>query len=193
MTKDERRELRVILLGQTLLLDDGRLSSQTRDEFLLPNGVGDGAGAVRILGLAHREIQLESDFDEEQTLALARRKMLDLGRALYLRTQPEAAACLIRHVVLRPVVLTVRYVDGAPVLTAWTGRSLSGIFALRRALNAFIRELPEGLRLSMAEPPVDATTVEKKKRKKKQKQTKDEPAPTGEAAVTEGSKEEEQA
>ena len=73
------------------------------------------------------------------------------------------------------------------------GEDLSGIFALRRALNAFIRELPEGLRLSMAEPPVDATTVEKKKRKKKQKQTKDEPAPTGEAAVTEGSKEEEQA
>ena len=191
MTKDERRELRVILLGQTLLLDDGRLSSQTRDDYLLPNGIGDGAGAVRILGMAHRERQLESDFDEEQTLALARRRMLDLGRALYLRTQPDAAACLIRHLLLRPVVLSVRYVDGVPVLTAWTGRSLSGIFALRRALNAFTRDLPEGLRLSMAEPPADATAVEKKN-KKKRKRDKHESAPTEEPAVTKDSKEEEQ-
>ncbi len=146
MTKNEQTEIRTVLLGRTLLLEDGRIASRTGDDFRMFNGVADGAGAVHFLGLSRRFRQLESDFDEARTLELARGRMAGLGRGLYLRTRPEAAACLIRYVLTKPVALVFCYDGGAPVLSAWTGRGPTAPIALGRAVKAFCRGLPPGLR-----------------------------------------------
>ena len=115
--------------------------------------------------------------------------MRQIGRGLSLREQPEAAACLIRYVLTRPAVLTFRYTDGIPVLTAWTGRGLLGWISLRRALAAFARHAPKTLKVSDRELPKE--TKKKKPRKEKKKKNRGieaaDTAPAGKETAEEAS------
>ena len=69
--------------------------------------------------------------------------MAEIGRGLILRLQPGTAACLIRPLLMKPIVLTFRFDGDVPVLTAWTGRRLTAGLAIRRAVSAFADELPD--------------------------------------------------
>ena len=162
----ETKEIRSILLGRTSLDEKGKLTSISRGEFHLPLGVADGAVAVRFLGVARRAKRYESSMDEKMTLTAAEAAMREIGRGLSLREQPESAACLIRYVLTRPAVLTFRYVDGIPVLTAWAGRGLSGWISLRRALSAFARHAPEELSLSGEELPKEKKKPRRERKKR---------------------------
>ena len=168
MTKEEKREIRTVLLGKTVLAGDGRIIA-LEPGIHLSAGVGDGAGAVRFLGIASRSVCYDTVFDPYNTLGAAQKSMFEIGRGLILREQPEAAACLIRYILTRPVVLAFRYIDNVPVLTAWTGRGLTGWISIRRAIKAFNEELPEGVKASDKTAPKDAGDTEKKKKKKKTK------------------------
>lgn len=160
---DEKKEIRTILLGKTVPDGNGKLTSVARGELRLPIGVGDGAGAVRFFGVARRACLYETALGKEQATAAAEKAMREIGRGLSLRRQPECAACLIRYVITRPVLLTFRYVGDSPVLTAWTGRGLTGWISLRRALNAFRRAAPDTLLPSEAEPPREPEEEKKAK------------------------------
>ena len=115
-------------------------------------GVRDGAGAVRFFGICKKARRLKASCAEPKAKLLAAQIMRDVGRELYLPQQPEAAACLIRYVLTRPAVLVFDYQDGISVLTAWTGRGLTGWISLRRALRAFLKRLPK--QFSVSEDPV---------------------------------------
>ena len=95
-------------------------------------------------------------------MAEALESMRKLGRILYLREQPETAACLLRYVMTRPAVLTFRYEEDQPMLTAWTGRGLFGWVSRIRAIRAFERGLSEELR------PAEGGKTEKNRRKDRQ-------------------------
>ena len=172
MTKEEKREIRTVLLGKTVLAGDGRIIA-LEPGLHLSAGVGDGAGAVRFFGIASRSVCYDTVFDPYNTLAAAQKSMFEIGRGLILREQPEAAACLIRYILTRPVVLAFRYIDNVPVLTAWTGRGLTGWISIRRAIKAFNEELPEGVKASDKTVPKDAGDTEKDKKKKKRSKDKD--------------------
>ena len=168
MTKEEKREIRDVLLGRTVLADDGRITS-LEPGLHLSAGIGDGAGAVRFFGIASRSCCFDASCGQEEAIELARKAMFEIGRGLILRTQPEAAACLIRYVFGRPVVLAFRYIDAVPVLTVWSGRSLLGSLSIKRAVKVFLSELPEGLTLSSQAAPENAGSFKKEKKKKKDK------------------------
>lgn len=167
--KREKKEIRDILLGKTVLDEDGALTTLEPGMFRVPQGIMDGAGGVFFLGIARRARCYSSTYSEKDTLALAVSCMLDLGRLVRLRLQPETAACRIRYVLTRPAVLTFRYVDGLPVLTAWTGRGLMAWLTLRRAIRSFERLLPEGIQPTSGKAPEEPK--ERRGRKKKTGQT----------------------
>ena len=151
--KKEKKEIRDVLMGRTVLDEDGNLTTLEPGTFRVPQGVVDGAGGVFLFGIARKTCLYETDFSEGDTLAWADWCMASLGRTVRLRTQPEAAACRIRYVLTRPAVLTFRFMEGRPVLTAWAGRGLTARISLRRALRAFQRQLPEGIRPSSEQAP----------------------------------------
>lgn len=169
----EKKEIRRVLLGKTVMDEDGKLTSISKGRFYLPTGIADGATAVRFLGVARRAQRYESKLSEKRTLAVAEETMREIGRGLSLREQPEAVACLIRYVLTRPAVLTFRYVDGIAVLTAWTGRGLLGWISLRRALAAFARHAPKPLRVSDRELPKETKKKKPPKEKKKREKEKE--------------------
>ena len=151
--KKEKKEIRDVLMGRTVLDEDGNLTTLEPGMFRVPQGVVDGAGGVFLFGIARKARLYETDFSEGDTLAWADWCMASLGRTVRLRTQPEAAACRIRYMLTRPAVLTFRFMEGRPVLTAWAGRGLTARISLRRALRAFQRQLPEGIRPSSEQAP----------------------------------------
>lgn len=166
MTKEQKREIRAVLLGRTVLADDGRITA-LEPGLHLSAGVGDGAGAVRFFGIASRSCCFDTALSPDNTIEAGRKSMFEIGRGLILREQPEACACLIRYLLTRPVVLAFRYIDGIPVLTAWTGRGLTGWISIRRSVKAFTEELPEGVTASAAAAPKDAGSFKKEKKKRK--------------------------
>lgn len=166
MTREAKKEIRRVLMGRTVPTQDGRLTAMRKEEGRIPIGVTDGAGAACFLGVCKKVRRLKVSCAAPMARELALKVMRDVGRELVLLEQPEAAACLIRYVLTRPAVLVFDYRDGVPVLTAWTGRGLTGWISLRRSLRAFLKRLPKQFKLSGESVPEDEEEKRKKKRKK---------------------------
>ena len=170
MTNAEK-EIRSVLLGRTLMREDGTLSVPEKGEFYLSGGVTDGAGALRFLGMARRSLVFETrrvEWDMRQTM---RRILQNMGRGVELREQPETIACIIRYVLTKPVLLTFEYREGLPVLTAWTGRSPMGLLSIRRAFKTIEKELPQDIFVTGKEAP-DTPEGETDRKKKADKEAK---------------------
>ncbi|MBQ3578228.1 MAG: hypothetical protein II974_06155 [Firmicutes bacterium] len=160
------KEVKSVLMGRMLPTEDGRLSSIPKNDFRLPIGISDGAGAVRFFGLARKARRLDTKEPRLSVMAAVPKAMQNIGRALILQELPYVRACFIRYVMTRPVVITLEYEGEVPYVTAWAGRGISGLISINRALKALAGELPGSIRLSEEEPPKPA----KKKREKKKKQ-----------------------
>jgi len=169
MRDEKRAEIKRVLLGRTILVEDGRLAAIPAGTFLrTPIGIGDGADAVLLLGMTRRIRHYASKDGKARIIEAAKRSMQNIGRGLYLTEQPEAAACLIRYILTRPAVLVFTWEDGMPTLTAWTGRGLTGWISLRRAIKAFEEGLPD----SIAAAEVKPSEVEKDARKANKEEKK---------------------
>ena len=162
MTREAKQEIRRVLMGRTVPAEDGRLVALEKGQHRLPIGITDGAGAACFFGICKKARRLKAACPEQKAKLLAAKIMQDVGRELYLPQQPEAAACLIRYLLTRPAVLVFDYRDGVPMLTAWTGRGLTGWISLRRALKAFLKRLPK--QLSVSDEPLPKDEDEKKEK-----------------------------
>ena len=174
MRKD-KKEIRRLLLGKAVVDEEGRLVTPEAGTFRVPNGIADGAGSVRFLGVGGKTQCYETDLGEEEVMTRAEESMRSIGRGVYLRQHPDAAACLIRYVLTKPALLVFRWVEGRGVLTAWTGRGIMSWASRMRAIRAFEREMGDVIRFSEAPPPEEAP--EKKRRRKGRKTPPEEAAP----------------
>ena len=176
MNDPKRAEIRRVLLGRAVLAEDGRLMAIPAGTFMpTPIGVGDGAGAVGILGMSRRIRRYDTKDGKPRVMAAAKKAMQIVGRGLVLNEQPEAVACLLRYVLTRPVVLVFTHENGAVELTAWTGRGVTGRLSLRRAIKAFEQGLPDTMQPIEYKPP--KPVKEKKEKPKKEKKPKREKKP----------------
>lgn len=149
MKNPKKAEIRRVLMGRAIVGEDGMLYPIPAGTIMrTPVGVGDGALSARLLGVTRRIRRYETKDGAARVRETAKKSMQHIGRGLALSEQPEAFACLIRYVLTRPVVLTFAIEDGVPVLTAWTGRGLMSRLALRRAIKAFERGLPDTMTAS---------------------------------------------
>ena len=137
---DAEKEIRSILLGRTLMLEDGRLAVPQKGEFYLSGGVTDGAEAVRFLGMAKKSQVLETVRREFDVRVTIQQMLQNMGRGVVLYEQPDARSCLIRYVLTTPVLLTFDYVEGMPVVTAWAPRTLTGMISIRNLPVSFTEE-----------------------------------------------------
>ena len=182
---EQLKEIRTILMGRTIPGESGRLTAVRKGEFHFSTGLGDGAAAVRILGVCRKSTVFDTELSPEEATKIAWVRMMDLGRCLELRCQAETAACFIRYILTRPAVLTFRYIDGVPTLTAWAGRGMTGWISVRRALAAFEKDLTPELTPTDEKAPSlpELAKKEKKRRRKADRQENDtkpdEDEPTG--------------
>ena len=185
--KKNKKEIRNLLLGKAVVDEEGRLVTPEAGTIRVPNGIADGAGAVRFLGVSGKTQYYETDLSEEEIMARAREHMRNSGRGVFLRQHPDAAACLIRYVLTRPALLVFRWVEGQGVLTAWTGRGIMSWASRLRAIRAFERSMGDVIRYSTAPPPEEEPEAKKNGRRKRKKASPEEaqtPPPGREEAPT---------
>ena len=166
------REIRDCLLGRTLPMQKGRLRAMGPDDYRQPIGVGDGAGAVRFLGVASDSRVLQSDLSETELLKSCRQSMHSVGRSLLLLQQPDNPACLIRYVLTSPVIVLVHIENELPLVTAYSGRSIRGWISIIRALATFESHLPENIAISAEKAPKETRKARKKRKKEERKAAK---------------------
>ena len=142
----EKREIRRLLLGKAVIDGDGKFITPEPGTVYIPQGVQNGAGAIRFLGLTGRSRYYVTDLGKEEILAAAEARMMDQGRGVRLREQPEAVACLIRRLLTRSVLLVFRAEEEGWVLTAWTGRGLLARVFQNRAFRDFERLMDGSIR-----------------------------------------------
>ena len=172
MNREAKQEIRRILLGRTQITQDGRLVALEKGQFGMLNGVADGAGAVRFLGIRKKSVRLDVSFPERKAQLVSLKLMRELGRVLYLEQSPEAVSCLIRYVLTRPAVLVFDYEDGVPILTAFSGRGLTGWISNRRAIKSFLKRMPKQMSVSSRETPLDEDERKKEEKKRNRKEQK---------------------
>lgn len=182
----ELKEIQSVLLGQTTLTGDGRITPVQKGSFHLLTGIGDGAAAVRFFGIAKRSRCFETELEPDAVNEAVRKHMQDMGRGVLLHRQPDTAACLIRYVLTRPAMMTFRYIDDVPTVTAWTGRGLFGWLSLRRALRTFEKSLCGEIVPSDRRPPQlpECAGQGKQSRQKKDRKEKNRTAWQAEAEQT---------
>ena len=163
------REIRDCLLGRTLPMEKGRLRAMGPDDYRQPIGVGDGAGAVRFLGVGTGSRVLQTELSETELLKSCRKSMHYVGRSLLLLQQPDNPACLIRYVLTSPVIVLVHIENGLPLVSAYAGRSIRGWISILRALAAFERHLPEDISISAEAAPKETRKARKKRKKEEKK------------------------
>ena len=170
MKDPKKAEIKRVLLGRAVLAQDGRLIALPAGTFMkTPIGIGDGATAVRLLGISRRVRRYETKDGRARVTEAARKAMRNIGRGLILNEQPEAVACLLRYILTRPAVLVFAYENGAPTLTAWTGRGLTGWLSQRRAIRAFERWLPDTMTANDFKPPRETKEERKARREEKKR------------------------
>ena len=141
------REIRDILLGRIVRLDEDHWAAAPAGTKLHFYGTREGAGDVRLYGVNHRsscyrteEMETAAAFEEVETV------LYSMGRPVLLETLPERKACLYAPHWIAPVLLTLAQDEENLLLTAYTANSLvMGRFRSRIALWVLERRLPAGL------------------------------------------------
>ena len=172
MTRAEEKEIKHVLLGRTIPMEKGVIRAMGEDDYRMPIGIGDGAGAVRFFGVARRSKLLETELSEKEVRYACKKSMRKVGRTLILLKQEETPACLIRYILSRPAVLTVTFEDGKPVATAFSGRGIMGWISLFRALSELKRELPQTIRYSDERAPKVKAESKRQQKKRLKKEMK---------------------
>ena len=141
------REIKDVLFGNVVMREDKRLAV-SRPLFGNPWGLEDGAPEIFLFGVLCKTYVYEAPFREYTRSRFAISKMLEeIGKALYLETAPDRAACLMKHLFFRPVVLEFgeRTDDNGEqelVLYAYSGRTLFSVLSITHAVKAFEKNLP---------------------------------------------------
>lgn len=138
---NQTREIRQILLGRTVWTQDGYLEALQKGQRMRFQGMANGWGAVHFLGIARRErtYQLPVNAPEKLPAELLYR----MGRAVRLTEQPKVSACLCRHLMSAPILLTAEREGNQLRISVFTAKGALSALACLRALNTFEKGLPE--------------------------------------------------
>ena len=149
--KARLKEVRKALLGNLEIGEDSRLVPVTG-----PNlnwwGTADGSFGTRLFGIAEKRVLYTSKQGETATVYNAAKAMENIGRGIAFETVYAGAACILRHLLFRPVVLIFEAdEEEGYVLTAYCGRDILTYSSIKRAIKLFEANKPSGLKRTEAE------------------------------------------
>ena len=172
------KEIRRVLLGQTQRLEDGSImalpaGSHGRGRSF--QGVSTGWGAVHLLGITRRARRCT--LQKAITLEKLTEILQSQGRLVRLQHTPEALACLCRHWMAEPVLITIQWDGVRFLITAYTARSLFAPLACRRVFRALGKKIPGTMEKQKREKKARRSNAPRKAPKKapQKKQKKDTP------------------
>ena len=150
-------EIRFLLMGKLIALDDGRV---VESEQGWRSGLPDGWSWLRLFGLSRRAQRFTADLPGEELQKAGIEALRHMGHLLVMSEAPMVPAALYRSWATEYALLTAEMEDDKLVLTAFAARSPIGGIKCRRLLKKCAAFLPEG---------TEAIYTEQEKREKKAK------------------------
>lgn len=138
------REIRQVLLGNVvtegkyLTVSSGRLDG-------LRYGVTDGADTVVLRGVMRHTKYFQSNLAKGKIKDIAHKAMMDIGRKVVLKSNPDAEAILCRYMATKPLVLLFEVDDIGIKVQTYTARSLSGLISEAWIRRRLMKKLPDEL------------------------------------------------
>ena len=118
------KEVRDILLGRIVRLDERFWTVAPPDTRFHFNGLRDGAGDVRLFGVTHMKRRHQGTGMEADAILAAEEVLYSMGRPMQLASMSACKGCLYAPNWIAPVLLTIEEDACGLELTAYTGRSL---------------------------------------------------------------------
>lgn len=162
---NQRKEIQRILLGRLMRTEDGHLTAVPPGQRMQFQGLVNGWGTVRFLGMTRRmrTYQLENKLSVKEVQDILSR----MGQAVELQASPKASACLCSLFLMAPVLVSVETTGTELRVTADTGRDPFAPMLCRRVLEKFAKGLPETAVLVAEERPKKPEKPKKSDRQKK--------------------------
>lgn len=188
---DVTKEIRQMLLGN-LVPKDKYLEVSDNKLVGIRYGVADGADNVILLGIMRHTKYYKSTMKDNRIRDLGHKALMEIGRKVYLKSNPNAETAICRYLVTRPIVVLFEVDDFGIKVETYTARSIPGLISEWWIRRKFMKHMPEDLK------PVQKEEVFKKKRdeelkERAEKKEKEEALKAEELAKEEARKAEEEA
>lgn len=118
------KEVRDILLGRIVRLDERFWTVAPPDSRFHFNGLRDGAGDVRLFGVTYLKRRYQRTGIDPDAVLTAEETLYSMGRPMQLASMSACKGCLYAPNWIAPVLLTIEEDACGLELTAYTGRSL---------------------------------------------------------------------
>ena len=158
-----RKEIRKILIGYVLPENDG-LAAGNRLFTPTFSGFYSGSLSARLFGLTVKKRQFRFRLPKKDRVPAIQKAFFDMGRAVKLKTAPDALAVLCYPLLHNPCVMTAEFEKDDVLLCFYAARTLrSPLNALLR-FSAFQKRMPENA-ISKEKVSMECQVIDEKSQK----------------------------
>jgi molecular chaperone DnaK (HSP70) len=185
------KEIRQMLLGN-LVPKDKYLEVSENKLVGIQYGVADGADNIILLGIMRHTKYFKSELKANRIRDIGHKALMEIGRKVYLKSNPNAETAICRYLVTRPIVVLFEVDDFGIKVETYTARGIPGLISEWWIRRKFMKFMPKELE------KVSKEEVFKKKRdddmkERAEKKEKEEALKAEELAREEARKAEEEA
>lgn len=138
------KEVRQMLLGNLVPKDKYLEVSQSKLTGI-QWGVADGADSVFLLGVSRHTRYYKSTLKDNRIRDLGHKALMEIGRKVYLRSNPNAETAICRYLVTRPIVVLFEVDEIGIKVETYTARGIPGLISEWYIRRKFMKNMPEEL------------------------------------------------
>ena len=138
------KEIRQMLLGNLVPKDKYLEVSQSKLTGI-QWGVADGADSIFILGVSRHTKYYKSSLKDNRVRDLGHKALMEIGRKVYLKSNPNAETAICRYLVTRPIVVLFEIDDIGIKVETYTSRGIPGLISEWYIRRKFMKNMPDDL------------------------------------------------
>ena len=169
------REIRQILIGN--IIPKGRYYEVPEKGIAgIRTGLNDSADMILLFGVARHTRYYKVTGNPNKIKAEGHKSLMNIGRKVIIRSNPNAEVSFCRYMVTRPIVILFEVDDIGAKVQTFTSRGISGLISEAWIRWKFMKELPELERIDRAtlNEIYRQRAEEEKKAKEEQKKAEEE-------------------
>ena len=136
------KEIRQMLLGNLVPKDKYLEVSQSKLTGI-QWGVADGADSIFILGVSRHTKYYK--LKDNRVRDLGHKALMEIGRKVYLKSNPNAETAICRYLVTRPIVVLFEIDDIGIKVETYTSRGIPGLISEWYIRRKFMKNMPDDL------------------------------------------------
>lgn len=175
---NKKREIRRILMGQTIRQEDGSYVAAQSGRRMIFQGVQNGSSAVRFFGVGRKRRRYA--VTNEASLAQVQEAFSHVGSKLSLKALPDAVCCLYRTALGSPALLTAELLEDTVEVSVYAGRTPLAPVRRRFLFSRVEKYLPDTFsamdREEVRKVEQEEAEAEKEERKRLRKERKEKQA-----------------